>query len=267
MAFLRRNPRWPRAPLPRSRHPFPVTAHRGDHTVHPENTIAALHAAIAAGADFVEVDLRTTRDNHIVIVHDSTVDRTTSGTGAVRNLTVAEIRALSVNGGGLSPRRDDTQVPTFAEMLRAARGRIGFYLDCKDVDPEEASALVRRHKIGDRCVVYANPDTCARWKQLFPEIPVMTSAPREARTPDILLDWLNQFPVEIVDGPLTWHTPELVRTIHRHGAVVWPDCMLPNETPALWEAAVNLGIDGLQTDHPGDLVQWRNRTAVRPKRD
>jgi len=261
----RRNPdqRWQRAPLPRSPHRFPVTAHRGDHTTYPENTVASLRAAIAANADFVEVDLRTTRDNHIVVVHDSTVDRTTDGQGPVRERTLAQIRALNIRGGGKSPRRDDLHVPTFTEMLRAARGRIGFYLDCKDVHPDEAAALVRRHKLLDRCVVYANPDECARWKRLVPEMPVMTSPPRDVRSPDELLAWLNQFPVEIVDGPLTWYTPERVQTIHAHGAVAWPDCMLPEETPALWDGARNLGVDGLQTDHPAALVRWRNKTIPR----
>ena len=254
-------PRWKRVPLPRAKHPFAITAHRGDHTVHPENSSAALEAAIRAGADFVELDLRTTRDNHIVVLHDRTVDRTTDGTGALQDLTLADARALILrpNPGTTAPRRPH-RIPTFAEMLRAARGRIGFYLDCKEVDPEEAAALVRRHRVLDQSIVYANPDECVRWKKLVPEMPVMSSAPNRIRTPAELADWLDQYPVEVLDGSLPFHNSELVAAAHAHGAVVWPDCMHPSEGPALWDSARQMGVDGLQTDKPTEMVRWRRQT-------
>jgi glycerophosphoryl diester phosphodiesterase len=71
-----------------------VIAHRGEHLHHPENTMPAFQAAIDAGADYFELDVRTTSDGKFVIMHDNTLDRTTNGTGEVHKHTFDEIRAL-----------------------------------------------------------------------------------------------------------------------------------------------------------------------------
>src|SRR5580693_4731176 len=71
-----------------------VIAHRGEHRAHPENTLPAFQAAIDAGADFFELDVRTTSDGRLVLMHDAKVDRTTNGTGLVRQMTFDQIRDL-----------------------------------------------------------------------------------------------------------------------------------------------------------------------------
>ena len=69
-------------------------AHRGASGNNPENTLRAFQKALEIGVDEIELDLRSTRDGHLVVMHDATVDRTTDGTGAIGELTLAEIRAL-----------------------------------------------------------------------------------------------------------------------------------------------------------------------------
>ncbi|MYK99802.1 MAG: glycerophosphodiester phosphodiesterase, partial [Gemmatimonadetes bacterium] len=69
-------------------------AHRGASGNSPENTLRAFEMALEIGVDEIELDLRSTRDGHLVVMHDDTVDRTTDGTGAIGDLTLAEIRAL-----------------------------------------------------------------------------------------------------------------------------------------------------------------------------
>src|SRR5437764_8194138 len=86
----------PRAPLPRLRWPVAVIGHRAGAGIAPENTLGAIRQAIRLRVDYVEVDVRTTRDGAFVIMHDPTVDRTTGGHGTVRDLTLAEIRGLAV---------------------------------------------------------------------------------------------------------------------------------------------------------------------------
>src|SRR5215213_6287556 len=86
--------------MPREEHTLPplqfpvAVAHRGANRVAPENTLPAYQAAIALGCEYVEIDVRATRDGALVLVHDRTVDRTTDGTGAVAELDFAAIRAL-----------------------------------------------------------------------------------------------------------------------------------------------------------------------------
>lgn len=76
-----------------NRAPF-VVAHRGASAERPEHTLAAYELALQEGADGVECDVRLTRDGHLVCVHDRTVDRTSSGTGLVSELTLDELKAL-----------------------------------------------------------------------------------------------------------------------------------------------------------------------------
>ncbi|MGQ9733395.1 MAG: glycerophosphodiester phosphodiesterase [Candidatus Zipacnadales bacterium] len=94
-------------------------AHRGDCKIAPENTIPAIQLAVQKGAHQIEFDVTLSRDGELVIMHDSTVDRTTDGTGAVTALTFKELRALDA-GSWKSPDYAGTRIPTFCEVLEAA---------------------------------------------------------------------------------------------------------------------------------------------------
>src|SRR6202035_2940947 len=104
-----------------------VISHRGEHLAHPENTLPAFQAAIDAGADFFELDVRTTADGRLVLMHDATVSRTTDGAGAVREMTFSQVRALDA-GVKFNPGFTGTQGPTFEEALALAHGKIGVYV-------------------------------------------------------------------------------------------------------------------------------------------
>src|SRR4051812_14588222 len=91
---------------------FPIAvAHRGANRVAPENTLPAYEAAIALGCDYVEIDVRATRDGHLVLLHDRTVDRTTDGTGHAAEMDFATIRALDA-GVKFGDAFRGTRVPT-----------------------------------------------------------------------------------------------------------------------------------------------------------
>src|ERR1051326_5020446 len=103
-----------------------VISHRGEHLRHPENTLPAFRSAIEAGADFIEVDVRTTSDGKLVLMHDATVDRCTNGHGEVAKMTFEEIRKLDA-GAKSGTEFAGTRAPTFQEVLELAKGRIGVY--------------------------------------------------------------------------------------------------------------------------------------------
>lgn len=104
-----------------------VAAHRGDWIYAPENSIPALEHAIFFGADMIETDVRLTKDGKIIMMHDYAVDRTTTGTGTVSELTLAEIRKLNLRTGWGGP--TDLQVPTLEEYIEIAKNKILLYLD------------------------------------------------------------------------------------------------------------------------------------------
>lgn len=129
-----------------------VIAHRGHHAEHPENSLAAIRAAFELGADGVEIDVRTTADGHLVLMHDPTVDRTTTGTGAVGDLTLSELRTLSLRHGQYPTRE---VVPTLAQALEAVRGRGFVYLDLKDADALACVELAERLGVVDHVLIPA----------------------------------------------------------------------------------------------------------------
>ena len=90
------------APVKPPQFPVAVIAHRGYSKVAPENTLAAFRAALAADADIIELDVHMTRDDHLVVMHDGSVERTTNGEGDIADFTLAEIKALDA-GGWFSP--------------------------------------------------------------------------------------------------------------------------------------------------------------------
>lgn len=93
-----------------------VSAHRGVPSLAPENTMAGYRLAYELGADQIETDLQVTKDGHLIIMHDTTVNRTTNGTGAVKDLTLDEIRQLDA-GSKFSEEFAGEKVPTFKEFL------------------------------------------------------------------------------------------------------------------------------------------------------
>jgi glycerophosphoryl diester phosphodiesterase len=157
-----------------------VVAHRGDPGGGGENSLPAFARAIEAGADAVEFDVRVTRDGVAVVMHDPDVARTTGGAGLVRELELAELKALRIQGGPEGP----AEVPTLLEVLRLCSGRAGVDIEIKnipgepDFDPDgerAVEATVRdlhdARYSGPAIVTSFNPFSIARARQLAPEVP------------------------------------------------------------------------------------------------
>jgi glycerophosphoryl diester phosphodiesterase len=113
---------------------FPlVVAHRGASSTHPENTIAAFDAAVEAGADVVELDVRMTADGVPVVLHDANLSATTEGTGFVHQTSLADVKKLDASGGR-GPRQ---QVPTLREAFEALSGRAGIDIEVKNIPGDQ----------------------------------------------------------------------------------------------------------------------------------
>ncbi|MEU3183930.1 glycerophosphodiester phosphodiesterase family protein [Streptomyces sp. NPDC006923] len=108
-----------------------VVAHRGYWRGAPENSLRAIDLAVRKGAEVVEIDVQRTKDGHLVLMHDTSVDRTTDGTGNVADLTLAQIKALRLRAGlgGSQAVLTDDRVPTLDEVLAAVKNRAMINLD------------------------------------------------------------------------------------------------------------------------------------------
>ena len=123
-----------------------VAGHRGDSANVPENTMAAFRAAIAAGADMIETDVRLTKDGVPVLIHDRTADRTTDGKGYVKDMTFAELRTLNAGTKDVPQ-----QIPTLEELLELlAATDVTLNLEVKEYHEEGNEA--RSRECVDKCV-------------------------------------------------------------------------------------------------------------------
>ncbi|WP_198042658.1 glycerophosphodiester phosphodiesterase family protein [Oceanobacillus sp. AG] len=114
-----------------------VVAHRGVPSLAPENTMAGYHLSYELGADLIETDVQRTKDGHLVIMHDTTVDRTTNGTGAVSELTLEEIRGLDA-GSHFDEEFAGEKVPTFREFLEGFKDKdVLLLVELKGIGMEE----------------------------------------------------------------------------------------------------------------------------------
>ncbi len=127
-------------------------AHRGFCLHHPENSLASVKAALDLGLLGTEIDLRTTRDKALVLMHDPTVDRTTDGTGQVKEMDLAQVKKLRLKDK--QGRVTKEAPPTLAQVLELAATRPGFELalDLKAVDPAKVAQEVAASDIRDRVI-------------------------------------------------------------------------------------------------------------------
>ncbi|WP_439556046.1 glycerophosphodiester phosphodiesterase family protein [Dyadobacter sp.] len=238
------------AKLPQSKNKTVVIAHRGNHTVVPENTLASCREAIKCGADYVEVDLRTTKDGKLVVLHDAKVDRTTNGTGRVAEMTLSEVRDLQV----FNKNKKTHRIPEFHEVLAVCKGKINIYLDFKEANVEEAWKQIKAAGMESQVVVYLNDERQYRhWKEVAPAIPLMTSLPNHVTSKDGLLGFLKKTDVQVLDNV---KNPELVKAANEQGVAVWLDVQSATEGPVSWKEALGKGVQGLQTDTPAHLISF-----------
>lgn len=238
-------------------------AHRGDHTAAHENSIESIrHAIHHAGADYIELDVRATRDGELVLMHDATVDRTTDGHGRVDELTSTEIARFRLVDRQ-RPHLQPSKVPRLAEALAELQGKAGLYLDFKSGDRTKVVQLLRDYRMVGSTVVYDHRDALRLWKTLEPALRTMTSPKPEDLSAESLPTLKARLQVDILDGPATLYTPALVREAQRHGLAVWPDIQGPHEDIPFWEKTVVLLADGYQTDQPADFVRFLARRGLR----
>ncbi|NDJ63173.1 MAG: glycerophosphodiester phosphodiesterase family protein [Chloroflexi bacterium] len=132
-----------------------VVAHRGGGTFDgfPELAVESFENALRYGPAIIEVDVRLTADNQMVLMHDETIDRTTTGSGNVGDFTLAELRELRLvnNDGEVTPYR----IPTLEEALAWAKDRAVVWLDIKNATPEQILEAVNAQDAGNRVVIAA----------------------------------------------------------------------------------------------------------------
>ena len=235
--------------LPAVKHKKVVIAHRGDHTSFPENTLAAYQQAINLGADYIETDLRTTKDSQLVIMHNASTERMTGVKGNIHELTYDEVRALSIG--------KKYKIPSFKEVLALCHDKVNIYLDFKDADVRTTYRMIQKAGMEKQVVVYANTaEQLEQWTAIAPAMPVITSVPEDVKDVPSLKAFLDRYMIAGVDGSIGQYSPEMLQLFKSRHVAVWLDVQEQGEGPDSWTAALEEGIDGMQTDHPAALISY-----------
>ena len=232
-----------------------VIAHRGVVSEAPENTLPAISKAIELGCAIVEIDLRYTSDGEVVLVHDATLERTTDGTGSVSGKTVAELKRLDA-GARRGPSFQGTRIPTLKEAIELARGRIQLYLDLKETDPLPVVRLVE--KLGARSIVYYRPYSHTALRQILSESPesrVLIDLGDWVQSADLLATLRRAYPTAAISSDWRNWEPSAVAEARRLGLPTFVNVLGVYDTPENLRAAVALGFDYIQTDHPRQLLE------------
>jgi len=254
-----------------------MIAHRGASALVPENTPAAILTALELGAEWVETDVHLTRDNQLVCIHDETLDRTTNGSGLVREMDLAEIKRLDAGSwfyrpGAKAPwERGWLGVPTLAEVLDFTRGRATLLIHLKRPDLyadleqrlldglREAGVLDGADDNREVTLQSFSVGSMRLLALLAPEIPrIQLIPPSSAAIPEHALDDAARY-AQGVAPSRTSVTPEFVAAAHDRGLTVSPYTV---NAPGEMRRLIRAGVDGIITDNPVELSQLRGAGAA-----
>ena len=234
-----------------------VAAHRGAHMGNFENSIASTKQSIRLGVDIIEVDVRTTKDGHLVLMHDSKIDRTTTGKGKVEDLTLAEIRKYHLKApyGRIS----EETVPTFEEFLKVTKGKIMVDVDMKTDNVTGILVAVKATGTNDDVFYFDDDyDQLDRIKELDPSAKIM---PR-ARSYQMADSALTKFSPPLVHIDSGFYSDSLANMLKNRKARIWSntlgeaDCNIRyGNGEAILEEQMKYGVNMIQTNEPELLLQ------------
>ena len=252
-----------------------VFAHRGGGGLFPENTLGAFEYSAEMGVDFLELDVHSTADGELVVMHDATVNRTTDGSGKVNEINLAELKKLdagyqfSSDGGQTFPfRGKGITIPTLKEIFDALPN-IKFNVEPKQVEPaitKPLCELIRERKMTDKIIVGSFRQTAIdEFRAECTEI-ATSATPREVSqflamyktgigesyTPPMQA---LQIPENL--GRLRVVSKDFIETAHKLNLQVH---VWTINKPADMQKLIEMGVDGIMTDYPDRLLELLSRT-------
>ncbi|MBN1421337.1 MAG: hypothetical protein JXP34_21365 [Planctomycetes bacterium] len=241
--------------------------HRGFSAIAPENTVAAIGKAIEAGADGVEFDIYRTRDGAVVLMHDATVDRTTTGKGKVADLTLADLRKLDA-GSWKAAAYAGEPVPTLDEALARFKGteaQAVIEIKAKGFPDLVVQAVRKAGMLGRATAISFLDEPLAQIRALEPKLPcallVGEAPPGDAAAQaDALAARARACGAGILDLHYGMLSPELVAALRGRGFPVW--CWTVNERPIM-EALIRRGVESITTDRPDLLVGLKKEARAK----
>ena len=231
--------------------PILISAHRGNTGWAPENTLATFKQSLKLRLDFIEMDVRTSADGQLIILHDGTLNRTTTGEGLVKNQLFSELRKLSAGKGKVGYTKE--KIPSFEEACKLIsrwnkwhQRKTFIYVDCKEVLPKPLVYILKKYDLVNESCFYGNDSFLQSLKIEFPGARLMPSL----RKKEEIAAKIALLQPYAFDANFLTLTPEMVQEAHSKGIQIFTDLLGPLDIPANYQKAAGLGVDLIQTDKP-----------------
>jgi len=223
-----------------------ITAHRGDSVHAPENTIAAIKMAIDVGTDYVEIDVRQTKDNVIVLMHDSSLKRTTGVDREVKDYTYDELQTLDA-GIWFGEEYKETKIPTLQEALLCSSGNVKLNIEIKDCDDYKTVATqviqsISECNMTDNCIISSTNYSCLQVIEKL-DSTIMTGIILEDAS--IGIDEYED--IDFFSVMFSQVTQDTVDQIHDSGKEIYAWTI--DDAPAMLNAQ-KIGVDNIITNDP-----------------
>lgn len=267
---------------PRPSHPFIgnevlVISHQGGDYLYPSNTLYAFEQSAQMGVDVLELDVHASIDGYLVVIHDDTLDRTTNGTGLVKEKTLAELQKLDAGYHWSPERRGETfpyrnqgiTIPTLEQIFQAFPD-YKINIEIKQKEPSITQSLcnlIRQYNKQEQVLVVSFYDSEMQdFRKHCPEI-VTAGAPNEIRNFYILhrsflanlyQPKMDAFQVPEYQGSLHILTPRFVQDAKRKNIQVH---VWTVDDVADMQRMIDLGVNGIITDRPDRLMKLLRRAA------
>ena len=232
-----------------------IVSHRGASGYAPENTMASFQKSVDMKTDYIELDVQETKDGKLVVMHDVTLDRTTNGSGYVKDHTLEEIRRLDA-GSSFSKKYASEKVPTFEEVLDRFRGKTGILVELKatyyypNIEQKIAKALIDRqmdHPNNDKIIIQSfEPDAVKKMNELLPKVPDALLTGNQEDLTNEQLTKISDY-AEYVNPYQGLINPPAVKKIHDHdmGVMGWTVRQKEEVQPLL-----DANVDAIITNYP-----------------
>jgi glycerophosphoryl diester phosphodiesterase len=237
-------------------------AHRGASAYAPENTIAAFDKAVEMKADYIEIDVQRSMDGELVLIHDTTVDRTTDGSGKVGDFTFEELRSLDA-GSWKGEQFAGEHIPTFDEILDRYHGKIGILIELKapelypGIEESVAEELKERNldkPQNEKIIIQSfNHKSMEKMNNLVPKVPIGVLTSSRAHITEQALQEFSTY-ADYFNPSYGIVTEELVNQVHSLGMQIGSWTVRSQEAA---DFLLNMGVDAIITDYP-DYVDPRN---------
>jgi len=231
-----------------------VIAHRGGARLSPENTLPAIKKSIDIKADMVEIDVRFTKDKQVVVIHDSTVDRTTNGHGSVSNMTLAQIKSLDA-GSWFGNEYKNIRIPTLEEVLVLCKNKIKVNIEIKDDSAIAPTIeLVKKYNMIENIYILSfDPTDLKKVKKLEPKI--LTAMLFNILSPLTFPVIKKLYEVDRVIFLSKVIFPSLIENAHKAGLGIMTFTV--NDAVEA-KKLISWNIDGIITDKPDMLINLIN---------